>query len=69
LKPTLVCLSFAIYITLEASKIIREATVSFPKITISREELYDKVWTTPIQKLSKEFGLSDVGLGKVCRRL
>lgn len=38
------------------------------KITISREELYDKVWTTPIHKLSTEFGLSDVGLGKVCRR-
>jgi hypothetical protein len=39
-----------------------------PKITLRREELYEKVWTTPIHKLSTEFGLSDVGLGKVCRR-
>ena len=39
-----------------------------PKITLTREELYNKAWTTPIHKLSKEFGLSDVGLAKVCRR-
>lgn len=51
-----------------ASKFIREATVSIPKITLSRENLYEKVWTSPIHKLSTEFGLSDVGLGKVCRR-
>lgn len=38
------------------------------KITLTREELYNKAWTTPIHKLSKEFGLSDVGLAKVCRR-
>lgn len=39
-----------------------------PKITLTRAELYDKVWNTPMHKLSKEFGLSDVGLAKVCRR-
>ena len=37
-------------------------------IAITRQELYEKVWTTPMQKLSKEFGLSDVGLAKLCRR-
>jgi hypothetical protein len=37
-------------------------------ILLSRQELYDKVWNSPIQKLSKEFGLSDVGLAKVCHR-
>ena len=37
-------------------------------ITLPRRELFDKVWTTPMQKLAKEFGLSDVGLAKLCRR-
>jgi hypothetical protein len=37
-------------------------------IVLSRQELYDRVRAEPIQKLSKEFGLSDVGLAKVCRR-
>ena len=37
-------------------------------IVISRKDLYERVWAEPIQKLSKEYGLSDVGLAKVCRR-
>jgi len=32
----------------------------------TRQELYDLVWSTPLTKLSKDFGLSDVGLRKVC---
>ena len=35
---------------------------------LSRTELYEKVWTTPILQLSQEFGLSDAGLAKLCRR-
>lgn len=35
---------------------------------LSRQELYDKIWTTPASKLAREFGLSDVGLAKICRR-
>jgi hypothetical protein len=38
------------------------------KITLTRNELYEKVWTKPMQKLAKEVGLSDVGLAKLCRR-
>jgi len=34
----------------------------------TRQQLYDLVWTTPIVKLAKEFGLSDVGLRKTCVR-
>jgi hypothetical protein len=34
-----------------------------------RESLYEKVWTQPMQKLAKEFGISDVGLAKICRKL
>ena len=37
-------------------------------IDISRRDLYERVWAEPIQKLSKEYGLSDVGLAKVCHR-
>ena len=33
-----------------------------------RSELYEKVWSTPITKLAAEFGVSDVGLAKACRR-
>ena len=34
--------------------------------TISREELYSLVWQTPLSRLAKRFGLSDVGLRKIC---
>ncbi|MFW5879293.1 MAG: hypothetical protein ACOCUV_00565 [bacterium] len=36
--------------------------------TITRKELYDLVWSKPIMDISKEFGISDRGLGKVCER-
>jgi hypothetical protein len=35
---------------------------------ISRQDLYARVWSTPLVRLSKEFGISDVGLSKACRR-
>src|ERR1700685_1885529 len=34
-----------------------------------RQELYEKVWQQPLRKLSIEYGVSDVALGKVCRKL
>ena len=34
----------------------------------SRQEIYDLVWSTPMRTLAAEFGLSDVGLTKLCRR-
>jgi len=37
-------------------------------IEISRKDLYERVWAEPIQKISREYGLSDVGLAKVCHR-
>jgi hypothetical protein len=33
-----------------------------------REELYEKVWAQPIQKLAKEYRVSDVALAKACKR-
>ncbi len=35
---------------------------------IAREQLYDLVWQTPMSHLAKRFGLSDVGLKKICRK-
>jgi hypothetical protein len=35
---------------------------------ITRKELYEQVWTEPITKLSKRYGVSDVGLAKICSR-
>jgi len=37
--------------------------------TISRDQLYDRVWQTPMIRLAAEFGLSDNGLRKICKRL
>lgn len=33
---------------------------------LSREELYELVWNTPLSKLAPKFGLSDKGLAKKC---
>jgi hypothetical protein len=37
-------------------------------ITLTRRELYERVWAEPVDTLAKEFGVSNVGLGKACRR-
>ena len=44
------------------------ARVFLPKITLTREELYEKAWSTLMLKLSAEFGFSDRGLAKLCQR-
>jgi hypothetical protein len=36
--------------------------------TLTRQELYDLVWSTPMTKLAETFGISDVGLAKICDR-
>ena len=35
-------------------------------VVITRNELYDLVWTEPMIKLSKKYVISDVGLRKIC---
>jgi hypothetical protein len=37
-------------------------------ITLTRKELYEKVWLQPVHTLAKEYGISDVGLKKICKR-
>ena len=36
---------------------------------VSRQELYDQAWSTPMTRLAKEYGISDVALAKICKRL
>lgn len=36
--------------------------------TLTREELYEQVWSTPMRRLAKQYNLSDAGLAKFCRR-
>lgn len=36
---------------------------------VSREELYEKVWTDPVRTVAKGFGVSDVALAKQCKKL
>ena len=36
---------------------------------INRKELYQKVWEKPMTKLAQEYGISDVGLKKICKHL
>lgn len=35
--------------------------------TLTRQEMYDLVWSKPMTQLAAEFGLSDVGLRKICK--
>ena len=37
-------------------------------ITLTRQQLYDRVWNTPVETLAAELGLSGRGLGKLCAR-
>jgi hypothetical protein len=38
------------------------------RIRLTRAELYEKVWTAPVRTIAQEFGMSDVGLAKICRK-
>src|SRR4249920_3317282 len=38
-------------------------------LTLSRDDLYELVWSKPMRDLAKDFGISDVALAKRCRRL
>ncbi len=39
------------------------------EIRVDREALYERVWSVPMSRLAAEYGLSDVGLAKVCKKL
>lgn len=37
--------------------------------TLTREEIYEKIWATPTHKLAKEFGITGTSLAKICKRM
>lgn len=39
------------------------------RLCLKREILYEQVWSQPMIELAKQYGLSDVGLAKICRKL
>lgn len=39
------------------------------RVTLHRERLYQEVWDTPVSQLAPKYGVSDVGLAKICRRM
>lgn len=43
--------------------------MAYETIRLKRDELYEQVWSRPLRDLAKDYGLSDVGLAKICRRL
>jgi hypothetical protein len=38
------------------------------QIVVTRQDLYRFVWSEPVTKIAKRFGLSDVAVGKACRK-
>ena len=38
-------------------------------VRLSRADLYEEVWREPMVKVAARYGLSDVGLAKICRKL
>src|SRR5262249_3148828 len=34
-----------------------------------REKIYEEIWSEPIQRVAKRYEISNVGIGKICRKL
>lgn len=45
------------------------SSMAAKEIQWDRNKLYDEIWEKPAIQVAKEYGISDVGLGKVCRQL
>jgi len=43
--------------------------MGYKTIRFERKQLYEQVWAKPMTILAQEYGLSDVGLRKICKRL
>mgnify|MGYP000179797113 CR=1 FL=1 len=39
------------------------------EINLTRQQLYNLVWSKPLSKLAKEYSISDNGLRKICKRM
>lgn len=54
--------------TLQTPTVQRKVMTS-KKTNLERQKLFDEAWATPVTKLAKTYGLSDVGLRKICAAL
>lgn len=45
------------------------AKISEAGTPIDREILYEEIWSNPVTVVARQYGLSDVGLAKICRNL
>lgn len=43
--------------------------VAGERITLTRDDLYARVWSMPMRTLGQQLGMSDVGLAKHCRKM
>lgn len=39
------------------------------EVTLDRQALFDRVWSDPITTVAREWGISDQGLRKVCKKI
>ena len=42
--------------------------MSSRETVLNREDLYAQVWSTPMRRLAEKYGISDVGLAKICKK-
>ena len=35
----------------------------------NRQKIYEEIWAEPIRHVAKRYSMSDVGLGKICKKL
>jgi len=52
-----------------SSAVVSHVSGQLSTISWNRLDLYNEVWDQPLVKLSRRYGISDVRLGKVCRKL
>ena len=46
-----------------------EADESKQPVRLTREELYQLVWQTPLSRLAKRYRITGNGMAKICNRL
>jgi hypothetical protein len=53
----------------KSSPLTGSGIMAEPSRKIQRDELYELVWAKPTLELAKEFGISDVALSKICKKM
>lgn len=43
--------------------------MAYEEVTFSRDRLYEQVWARPVLAVAAAYGVSNVALAKICRRL